>query len=97
MVIQLSEGKEAVSISEKFWNASIAELKQGYNCETEGQALVFNCLVCGEHFEKGIIYKDGDRYYEAERFAALHVDRVHGGMFTWLLTLDKKLDRKSVV
>lgn len=85
------EGKEAVSISEKFWNASLAELTQGYVCEAEGTVAVFRCLVCGEQYEKGMIYKDGDSYYEAERFAAMHVDRNHGGMFNWLLTLDKKL------
>lgn len=91
MVIQLSEGNEAMRISEKFWNASIAELKQGYTCEGDGHLAVFHCLVCGEPFEKGIIYKDGDSFYEAERFAAQHVDTMHGGMFAWLLTLDKKL------
>lgn len=91
MVIQLSEGNEAVRISEKFWNAPVAELKQGYSCEADGHITVYHCLVCGERFEKGIIYKDGDTLYEAERFAALHVDSVHGGMFNWLLTLDKKL------
>ncbi|WNS45510.1 DUF2087 domain-containing protein [Paenibacillus sp. MMS20-IR301] len=82
---------EAVKISERFWNASIPELKQGYHSEGDGQAAVFSCLVCGAQFEKGIIYKDGERYYEAEKFAALHVETVHGGMFAWLLTLDKKL------
>jgi hypothetical protein len=90
-VIQLSEGNEAVSISEKFWSASIAELKQGYTCEAGEQSAIFSCLVCGEQFEKGIIYKDEERYYEAEKFAALHVERMHGGMFSWLLGLDKKL------
>ncbi|WP_238655173.1 DUF2087 domain-containing protein [Paenibacillus piscarius] len=85
------EAKGAISISEKFWNASLEELKQGYSCEAEGTLAVFHCLVCGEQFEKGMIYKDGDRFYEAERFAAMHVDRSHGGMFNWLLTLDKKL------
>ena len=90
-MIQLASGNEAVSISEKFWNASIAELKQGYACETGGDGTIFSCLVCGEQFEKGIIYKDGDSYYEAERFASMHVNKVHGGMFSWLLSLDKKL------
>ncbi|MEK5032507.1 DUF2087 domain-containing protein [Paenibacillus sp. FSL R7-0302] len=90
-MVQLAEENEAVRISEKFWNASIAELKQGYNVETEERTVKYHCLVCGAVFEKGLIYKDGEQYYEAEKFAALHVDRVHGGMFHWLLTLDKKL------
>lgn len=90
-MIQLAGEKEAVRISEKFWNASIAELKQGYKVETEERTEKYHCLVCGAIFEKGLIYKDGGQYYEAEKFAAQHVDRVHGGMFNWLLTLDKKL------
>lgn len=90
-MVQLTEENEAVRISEKFWNASIAELKQGYNVETEERTEKYHCLVCGAAFEKGLIYQDGGQYYEAEKFAALHVDRVHGGMFNWLLTLDKKL------
>lgn len=90
-MVQLAGENEAVQISEKFWNASIAELKQGYNVETEARTERYHCLVCGMPFEKGLIYKDGEQYYEAEKFAALHVDRIHGGMFNWLLTLDKKL------
>lgn len=90
-MVQLAGENEAVQISEKFWNASIAELKQGYNVETEARKEKYHCLVCGMPFEKGLIYKDGEQYYEAEKFAALHVDRIHGGMFNWLLTLDKKL------
>lgn len=87
----MPEGNESISISEKFWNATIAELKQGYSSDGNGQTESYYCLVCGEQFEKGIIYKDEDRYYEAEKFAKRHVDKIHGGMFAWLLTLDKKL------
>jgi hypothetical protein len=87
----MSVNNEAVGISEKFWNASIAELKAGYIYEEHDNCGFYSCLVCGEAFEKGIIYKQADTYYEAEKFAALHVAAIHGSMFHWLLGLDKKL------
>lgn len=87
----LPEEKGSVSISEKFWDASIEELKQGYIFETRERSGYYTCLVCGEEFEKGIIYKKEDLYYEAEKYAALHGVEVHGSMFNWLLGLDKKL------
>ncbi|MDQ0195002.1 DUF2087 domain-containing protein [Paenibacillus wynnii] len=87
----MSEGIEAISISEKFWNASIEELKTGFIYEVREQSGYFVCLVCGEAFEKGVIYKEGSIFYDAEKSASVHVERVHGGMFKWLLGLDKKL------
>lgn len=87
----MTERNEAISVSEKFWEATIEELKKGYVYEKREQAEFYVCLVCGKAFEKGLIYKEGSTYYEAEKFAALHVDHVHGSMFTWLLGLDKKL------
>ncbi|WP_019911218.1 DUF2087 domain-containing protein [Paenibacillus sp. HW567] len=89
--MKLPDGNEPISISEKFWNASILELKQGYQYEAREHSEFYTCLVCGEEFEKGLIYKEGNQYYEAGKFAALHVESEHGGMFNWLLGLDKKL------
>lgn len=85
------EGKEAISLSEKFWNASIDELKQGYINEKRDRSEFYVCLICGETFEKGVIYKENDKYYEAEKYTSLHIDHVHGTMFNWLLSLDKKM------
>lgn len=90
-MIGLSERNEANGISEKFWNATISELKQGYIQETRDHSNFYTCLVCGAEFEKGIIYKEDDRYFEAQKYTEIHVSRQHGGMFNWLLQLDKKL------
>lgn len=87
----MSENREAVGISERFWDASIEELKQGYVRESHERSEWFVCLICGQTMEKGIIYREHETYYEAEKYAALHVNRVHGSMFDWLLSQDKKL------
>ncbi|WP_239004593.1 DUF2087 domain-containing protein [Paenibacillus tepidiphilus] len=66
------------------------ELKLGYVAQTREPSLFYTCLVCGEEFEKGVIYKRGEQFYEAEKFAGMHVAEAHGTMFHWLLGLDKK-------
>lgn len=87
----MSEGREAVGISEKFWNASIEELKTGYVFEARDRSEFYVCLVCGETFEQGIIYREEETYYEAKKYASHHVNQAHGSMFNWLLGQDKKL------
>lgn len=82
---------EALGISEKFWNATIEELKNGYKVEQRGRWEYQVCLICGEDFEQGVIYKLGSTYYDARKYAAIHVAQEHGSMFDWLLALDKKL------
>jgi len=78
-----------VDMSELFWDASVDELKRGYVYLDREEAYV--CLVCGERFEKGIVYRDGDTFYEASKFASLHIVRAHGSMFEYLIGLDKKV------
>lgn len=76
-----------MELHERFWNASIEELKQGFVEEVQG----FVCLICGRGIEKGIIYPDHDLLYEPKRYIALHVEREHGSVFQYLAALDKKL------
>lgn len=73
--------------TERFWNASVDELKRGY-VEDEAD---FMCLLCGKSVEKGIIYPDHDKLYEAERYMKVHIQREHGSVFQYLSGLDKKL------
>ena len=72
---------------ERFWRASLEELKQGY-VYAEQQAYV--CLICGEAFEDGMIYEWEGRLYEARRFIRAHIEHQHGSMLTHLLSMDKK-------
>ncbi|MBP1989098.1 DUF2087 domain-containing protein [Paenibacillus eucommiae] len=76
-------------LSERFWGASVEEMKQGYVYEDNAKKYI--CLVCGKEFEKGIIYREGDTYYEAEKFASVHVSHEHISMFEYLIGLNKKL------
>ncbi|WP_054956457.1 DUF2087 domain-containing protein [Paenibacillus dakarensis] len=76
-----------MELHERFWNASIQELKRGYVEEEHGWV----CLLCGRGVEKGIIYPDDDVLYESERYISLHVEREHGSVFHYLTGLDKKL------
>ncbi len=76
-----------MDLSERFWNASLEELKHGYTQEAEH----FICLLCGKQTEKGIIYPDDGVYYDAEKFMRVHIERVHQSVFDYLIGLDKKL------
>ncbi len=79
-----------MEVVERFWGASVAEMKQGYSWDAERNA--FYCLVCGEAFEEGEIFKheSSGRFYTAGKYAALHINEVHGSMLDYLLGLDKK-------
>lgn len=72
---------------ERFWNASLEEMKKGYVEEDEH----FTCLMCGKKAEKGIIYRDDETFYEAEKYIKVHVKNNHGSVFEHLIGLDKKI------
>lgn len=73
--------------AERFWNASLEELKRGY--VYEGSHCV--CLLCGESLEKGIIYPHEGTFYEAERYMQLHIKEEHESVFSYLIGLNKKI------
>lgn len=56
--------------SDRFWNASLTELKRGYVQDSRS----YSCLLCGENVEKGIIHPYEDRLYEAESYMRIHID-----------------------
>lgn len=75
-------------LEQMFWNAPLESLKKGYqeipaeNC--------YICLMCGKRIEKGLIYPEENRLYEAERYTLHHIRQEHGSVFNCLLQLDKK-------
>ena len=75
-------------LSKLFWSADLAELKRGYVYEPPSEEYV--CVICGARFLKGRIYPVDDILLEAEKAARSHVAQAHGGVFPFLLALDKK-------
>ncbi len=71
-----------------FWNAAQEDLKKGYTYDSENERFV--CLICGRSYQKGYIYKDNDEMMDAMTKMMHHVESVHGGMFHFLLSMDKK-------
>lgn len=75
--------------SDLFWQASLADIKQGYSYQRENDEYV--CLICGKSFQNGVIYSNGGQLYEARRFILLHIAECHHSPFQFLLDLDRKL------
>jgi len=73
--------------SEIFWNASLGDLKRGYIEEQH----CFTCLLCGKSFAKGVVYPEEGILYEVERYMRVHIEKIHGSVFDYLMQMDKKL------
>lgn len=76
-------------MADLFWQASLAELKQGYRFD--GEVGEFTCLICGRAFADGEVYAHGDKLFEARKYVAVHIAESHRSPFHALLGLDKKL------
>ncbi len=76
-------------LSQLFWQASVEEIVRGYIYNNEKEE--FLCLICGKAFVKGVIYKDDEDYYEAEKYTRLHIAKEHNSTFDYLINLNKKL------
>ncbi|WP_366347079.1 DUF2087 domain-containing protein [Paenibacillus amylolyticus] len=73
--------------------ASLEEIKRGYM--EEGAA--YTCVCCGYRTEAGIIYPEEGVLYEAARYMRVHIEKVHGSVFEYLLGLDKSVTGLSDV
>ncbi|WP_315372644.1 DUF2087 domain-containing protein [Paenibacillus xylanexedens] len=73
--------------------ASLEEIKRGYM--EEGPAYI--CVCCGYRTESGIIYPEEGVLYEAARYMRVHIEKVHGSVFEYLLDLDKSVTGLSDV
>ena len=70
-----------MSQSDIFWSSSLEDLKKGYREELNH----YQCLLCGEQVEKGVIYPHDGILYEAKRYIRLHIEKEHGSVFDYLL------------
>ncbi|WP_339275693.1 DUF2087 domain-containing protein [Paenibacillus sp. FSL W8-0426] len=73
--------------------ASLEEIKRGYRQQGE----VFVCVCCGYQTESGIVYPEDGVLYESERYMRVHIEKVHGSVFEYLLELDKSVNGLSDV
>lgn len=73
--------------------ASLEEIKRGY--VEEGTA--YFCICCGFTTEPGIVYPDEGVLYDAVRYMRVHIEKVHGSVFEYLLELDKSVTGLSDV
>ncbi|MGN7360849.1 DUF2087 domain-containing protein [Paenibacillus sp. SAF-054] len=76
-------------VSEQLLQASLHDLKRGY--AEEAGLDRYTCLICGHQTEKGVVYPEGEVFYEAEKSMRRHIVQEHGSMLEYLLSLDKKL------
>lgn len=51
---------------------------------------IYECLLCGEKTERGIVYRDEECLVDAERRMRNHVRQAHGSVFDWILARDRK-------
>jgi hypothetical protein len=77
-----------MSIGNKFWKATVNDIKKGYIYDETTE--VYSCLICGDEFEKGIIYQVNDKLMDAEKAVKNHITVKHSSMFEFLLNMDKK-------
>ncbi len=71
--------------TDSFWSASVKELKQGYFFNKG----VYTCLICGQTFEKGIVYPMNEQLYTAKRAVRAHISEAHGSVFEFFIQMGK--------
>ncbi|EOL42067.1 DUF2087 domain-containing protein [Enterococcus phoeniculicola] len=69
----------------------IADYKEGFTFSDQH----YQCLFCGESFEEGVIYKDGELQQTAARAIKRHVATQHDGVLTALLSLPRSFSGLS--
>lgn len=69
------------------WNYHLDEITQGY---TENKSS-YQCVMCGETFEKGRIYQEGENLFDAMGAVINHVRKTHGSIATYLLNQELSL------
>lgn len=66
------------------WDSTIEEIKRGY-VESSNE---ITCIICGKTFIKGEIYSIGNRLYDAEKAAKLHIEGEHNSTLDYLLHMN---------
>lgn len=77
-----------MDINKLFWNSSVEDLKKGYLFDNKKD--IYICLLCGEKYENGVIYRDEDKFYSAEKMIKKHIINTHKSVFDFLIEMNKK-------
>lgn len=72
---------------ENFWNAAPEDMARGWT-EQNGRC---ECLLCGKQYEKGEIFRDGERFFDAQAMVQRHMTEAHGSVLAWLLKLEPEM------
>jgi len=70
-----------------FWDSSIEELKRGYKFDEQKGCYI--CLLCGQSFERGVIYPMENALFDAEKAIETHVKAQHPPMFEFYLNMGR--------
>ena len=76
------------NINVLFWQSTIEEIQQGFIYRKRAED--FMCLICGESFKDGMIYRNEDQYMDAKMIMKNHILEQHGSVFDFLLNLSKR-------
>lgn len=72
---------------DQLWDASLDDLKRGFQIREDK----IECLICGQTYEKGVIYQNGNQLLEAEKQMQLHLKQAHGSVLDALLKLNPEI------
>lgn len=76
------------NINDAFWQANLEEMRQGYRYRNREED--FLCLICGETFKDGMIYRNGAQYMDAKMKMKNHITEKHQSVFYYLINLSKR-------
>lgn len=89
----MNKSDEEIKNNEEFWNATIDDIKNGYIQSDDS----IKCLICGENFTIGKIYKIDSEFYEAKKAAEIHIGEKHNSMLQYLLNMNSSFTGISEV
>ncbi|MBL4934407.1 DUF2087 domain-containing protein [Clostridium sp. YIM B02515] len=69
-------------------NLTLNEIKNGYSFDRQLDKYI--CNICGREFESGEVFKIGDKYFDAEKAAKIHIKNEHDEILKLLMSYDKK-------
>ena len=73
---------------DKILQSPLNEIIQGFHYDDLQKG--YTCLICNAYFQVGRIYTIDSELFEASLAVKIHLEKEHGVMFNYLLSLDRK-------